>query len=199
MLGKHRKLDDAEEWMHIRSPSSQKSAKCAEEARTSVLAFFDAPATEYTVIFTSNATGAMRLVGEAFPFAEGGTYVLGMDSHNSINGIRQFALAKGARVAYITPTSMGGVDETEAKVPTFFCFRRVKTHPASAECPSDQQSPTAAHSSAMFVCINGVVQRDEQQEPLVLDRIRFQPRILYTPRRCCSRAFLKSITSQHTR
>jgi len=115
--------------MHIGSHSSQKSAKCAEEARTRVLAFFDAPATEYTVIFTSNATGAMRLVGEAFPFSEGGTYVLGMDSHNSVNGIRQFALAKGARVAYISPTPMGGVDEPEAKVPAFFCFSGIKTHP----------------------------------------------------------------------
>ena len=89
---------------------------CAEEARSSVLAFFDAPATEYTVIFTSNATGAMRLVGEAFPFVEDSSYVLGMDSHNSVNGIRQFAVTKGARVAYIASTSQGGMDESEAKV-----------------------------------------------------------------------------------
>ena len=109
--------------------SSQKSARCAEEARTSVLAFFDAPETEYTVIFTSNATGAMRLVGEAFPFAKGGTYVLGMDSHNSVNGIRQFALAKGARVAYIQSTSMGGMDEPWAKVPTVFTSAGSKLTP----------------------------------------------------------------------
>jgi molybdenum cofactor sulfurtransferase len=96
--------------------SSQKSAECAKEARSSVLAFFDAPATEYTVIFTSNATGAMRLVGEAFPFVKGSLYVLGMDSHNSVNGIRQFALTKGARTAYIASTSQGGIGECEAKV-----------------------------------------------------------------------------------
>jgi len=159
--------------MRITSHSSQKSAKCAEEARTRVLAFFDAPATEYTVVFTSNATGAMRLVGEAFPFTEGSTYVLGMDSHNSVNGIRQFALAKGARVAYIASTPVGGVDETEAKVPPVFCFCRAETHPASTGCPNGQQSPTSAHSSAMFVCIDGVIQRDEQQEPFVFDSICF--------------------------
>lgn len=68
------------------------------------------------MIFTSNATSAMRLVGEAFPFVEDSSYVLGMDSHNSINGIRQFALAKGARVAYIVSTSLGGVDQSETKV-----------------------------------------------------------------------------------
>lgn len=90
---------------------------CAEEARSDVLAFFDAPPTEYTVIFTPNATGAMRLVGEAFPFIQESSFVLGADSHNSINGIRQFALAKGAQVAYIPSTSQGGMDESEAKVP----------------------------------------------------------------------------------
>ena len=92
---------------------------CAEEARSSVLAFFDAPAAEYTVIFTPNATGAIKLVGEAFPFVQDSTLALGMDSHNSINGIRQFALIKGARLAYIASTSRGGMDGSEAKVPTF--------------------------------------------------------------------------------
>jgi len=81
------------------------------------------------VVFTSNATGAMRLVGEAFPFVEGSSYVLGMDSHNSVNGIRQFALAKGAQVVYITSTSMGGVDEPEAKVPDFSLLRGRKLTP----------------------------------------------------------------------
>ena len=89
---------------------------CAEGARSDVLAFFDAPPTEYTVIFTPNATGAMRLVGEAFPFVEESSFVLGADSHNSINGIRQFALAKGGQIAYIPSTSQGGMDESEAKV-----------------------------------------------------------------------------------
>lgn len=92
---------------------------CAEEARSSVLAFFDASPAEYTVIFTPNATGAMKLVGEAFPFVQDSSFVLGVDSHNSLNGIRQFALAKGAQVAYIGSTSRGGMDESEAKVPTF--------------------------------------------------------------------------------
>lgn len=92
---------------------------CAEEARSRVLAFFDAPVTEYTVVFTHNATGALKLVGEAFPFGRDSTFVLGTDSHNSVNGIRQFALAKGALLAYISSTLVGGVDEAEAKVSKF--------------------------------------------------------------------------------
>ena len=73
----------------------------------------------------------MRLVGEAFPFTEASSYVLGMDSHNSLNGIRQFALAKGAQVAYIGSTPVGGVDELEAKVPAFLFLQCKKLTPYS--------------------------------------------------------------------
>ena len=62
----------------------------------------------------------MRLVGESFPFVQGSSFVLGMDSHNSVNGIRRFALDKGARVAYIVPTPQGGMDELDTKVPSAF-------------------------------------------------------------------------------
>ena len=67
-------------------------------------------------MFTANATAALKLVGEAFPFQEGSTYVLSADSHNSVHGIRTFAAAAGARVCYISSTDVGGVDAEEAKV-----------------------------------------------------------------------------------
>ena len=101
---------------------------CAEEARSATLEFFDAPAAEYTVIFTPNATGAIRLVGEAFQFDQTSSFVLGTDSHNSVNGIRQFALAKGAQFVYIPSTSQGGMNESEAKVPVFSLLRRSNVH-----------------------------------------------------------------------
>ena len=44
-----------------------------------------------------NASGALKLVGEAYPFAPGGRYLLSADNHNSVNGIREFARARGAR------------------------------------------------------------------------------------------------------
>ena len=52
---------------------------------------------DYAVIFTPNATGACRLVGEAYPFRRGSRLVLTADNHNSVNGIREFARARGAR------------------------------------------------------------------------------------------------------
>ena len=69
-----------------------------ERARAYVLDFFNADPAEYTAIFTANASGALKLVGEAYPFAPGGHYALTADNHNSVNGIREFAKAKGARV-----------------------------------------------------------------------------------------------------
>ena len=86
-----------------------------QEARESVLAFFRAPP-EYTVIFTANATAALKLVGESFPFTKNGTYVLGADSHNSVHGIREFSHRAGSHVVYIESTSHGGLNESYAKV-----------------------------------------------------------------------------------
>ncbi|KAF9059983.1 pyridoxal phosphate-dependent transferase [Rhodocollybia butyracea] len=93
---------------HSISASSQLSLKHVEEARTAVLRFFDAPqsvseddSNEYTVVFTSNASGALKLVGEAYQFTRGNSFVLCEDSHNSVNGIREFARREEANVVYI--------------------------------------------------------------------------------------------------
>jgi selenocysteine lyase/cysteine desulfurase len=77
------------------------ATELVDEARSAVLAFFNAPEDEYDVVFTANATGALKLVGESYPFETGGTYLLSYDNHNSVNGIREFARAKGAEVIYV--------------------------------------------------------------------------------------------------
>jgi molybdenum cofactor sulfurtransferase len=56
------------------------------------------------VIFTPNATGALKLIGESYPFGPADNYLLTFDNHNSVNGIREFARAKGATVTYIPVT-----------------------------------------------------------------------------------------------
>jgi selenocysteine lyase/cysteine desulfurase len=85
---------------HSRNPTSAASSALVAEARARVLAFFDASPDEYEVIFTPNATGALKLVGESYPFAPGGACLLTSDNHNSVNGIREFARAAGAVVGY---------------------------------------------------------------------------------------------------
>jgi molybdenum cofactor sulfurtransferase len=107
------------------------------EAREGVLAFFRAPP-EYTVVFTANATAAMKLVGESFSFTKNATYVLGADSHNSLHGIREFAYKAGSHVVYIESTSHGGLNESYAKVTVLkskFWFRA--TEPLFIVCTND--------------------------------------------------------------
>ena len=87
------------------NPHSTNAASVAvtdliERARASVLEFFNASPDEYFVCFTQNASGALRLVGEAYPFTPAGHYLLTFDNHNSVNGIREFARAKGTQVTY---------------------------------------------------------------------------------------------------
>jgi len=86
---------------HSENPSSAASTELIERARRAVLAHFSASPEEYTVIFTPNATGACRLVGEAYPFGPRTRLVLTYDNHNSVNGIREFARSRGALTHYV--------------------------------------------------------------------------------------------------
>ncbi|MBX6364809.1 MAG: aminotransferase class V-fold PLP-dependent enzyme [Gemmatimonadetes bacterium] len=86
---------------HSRSPTSRLSTEHLVHARRRVLEFFRADPAEYEVVFTANATGALKLVGEAYPFEPGSCFLLTADNHNSVNGIREFAAARGAATRYI--------------------------------------------------------------------------------------------------
>jgi molybdenum cofactor sulfurtransferase len=86
---------------HSVNPTSAASTELLERARTRVLEFFRASPQEYVAIFTPNATGALRLVGEAYPFRAGDRFLLSFDNHNSVNGIREFARARGAETTYV--------------------------------------------------------------------------------------------------
>lgn len=85
---------------HSSNPTSLASTRLVEQARAAVLSYFRASPEEYVVIFTPNASGALKLVGEAYPFAPGDQYLLTYDNHNSVNGIREYARARGATVTY---------------------------------------------------------------------------------------------------
>jgi selenocysteine lyase/cysteine desulfurase len=84
---------------HSASPSSSRTTALVEGARRAVLDWFDA-GSDYTAIFTANATGALKHVGESYPFSSSGRLLLSTDNHNSVNGIREFARAAGTPIAY---------------------------------------------------------------------------------------------------
>jgi selenocysteine lyase/cysteine desulfurase len=86
---------------HSVNPTSAAMTALVEQARAAILRFFRASPEEYVAIFTPNATGALRLVGEAYPFRPGDRFLLTFDNHNSVNGIREFARARGAETTYV--------------------------------------------------------------------------------------------------
>ena len=85
---------------HSSNPTSIAATHLVESARDYILKFFNADPDDYLAIFTPNASGALKLVGESYPFPNG-RYLLTFDNHNSVNGIREFAHARGANVTYI--------------------------------------------------------------------------------------------------
>jgi selenocysteine lyase/cysteine desulfurase len=86
---------------HSGNPTASRSTELCHRARRAVLDFFHAPPDEWMVIFTANASQALKLVGESYPFARGGRFLLTFDNHNSVNGIREFARAKCAETTYV--------------------------------------------------------------------------------------------------
>lgn len=85
---------------HSSNPTSFKATEVTESARNCVLNYFNAQPGEYICVFTQNASGALKLLGEAYPFSHGDHYLLTFDNHNSVNGIREFARNKGAIFNY---------------------------------------------------------------------------------------------------
>ncbi len=90
---------------HSINPASLAATELVERARHAVLRYFNASPAEYSVIFTPNASGALKLVAEAYPFEAGGQLLLTFDNHNSVNGLREYARAAGATTTYLPSTT----------------------------------------------------------------------------------------------
>lgn len=81
---------------HSQSDSSMAATDLVTAARHQVLKYFNASPRDYKCIFTSGATAALKLVGECFPWSRESCYMYTMENHNSVLGIREYALSKGA-------------------------------------------------------------------------------------------------------
>jgi len=88
---------------HSGSPTSAASTAVVERARRAVVRWFSA-GDDYVAIFTANASAALKLVGESYPFSEERPLLMSADNHNSVNGIREFAAARGAACSYAPMT-----------------------------------------------------------------------------------------------
>ncbi|KAL3333767.1 hypothetical protein AABB24_033701 [Solanum stoloniferum] len=101
------------------NPHSQSSCSLASEdivgkARQQVLSFFNASPREYSCIFTSGATAALKLVGETFPWSSNSSFMYSMENHNSVLGIREYALSKGAAAFAVDIEEGTHVGESES-------------------------------------------------------------------------------------
>lgn len=86
---------------HSTNPTSALATERVVQCRRRVLEFFNADPEEYVLIFTSNASGALKLVGESYPFSEGDQFLLTYDNHNSVVGIRAFDRVGLASTRYL--------------------------------------------------------------------------------------------------
>jgi selenocysteine lyase/cysteine desulfurase len=86
---------------HSVNPTSTAAGELVERTRRHVLDYFSAPADEYEVIFTANASQSLKLIGESYPFKPGDQLLLTFDNHNSVNGIREYDRVRGAQTTYV--------------------------------------------------------------------------------------------------
>ncbi len=112
---------------HSHNPSSSAMTDIVEGVREKVLDYFNASPEEYAAIFTANASTALKLVGESYPFGPGDRYLLTFDNHNSVNGIREFARAKSAAIAYV-PLALPSMRVDEAVLQDFLEQRDPSAH-----------------------------------------------------------------------
>eukprot|EP00741_Cyanophora_paradoxa_P018026 tig00021037_g17407.t1 len=95
---------------HSMSPTSNLASSLEADARKAVRVFFNVP-DDYAVVFTPNASGAMRIIAECYAFGPGVPFLLSADNHNSVGGIREFARAKGSSVTYVPLDDELSMDE----------------------------------------------------------------------------------------
>lgn len=85
---------------HSTSPASLASSRAMDQARAAVLEFFDADPEVYDVVWTPNATGGFRIVGETYDWHDQ-TLLIPRDAHNSLNSLARQAERGGGMFEFI--------------------------------------------------------------------------------------------------
>ncbi len=83
---------------HSDNRPSTEANEAVERVRGRVHGFFGTSPDTHEIVFTSNASGAMKLVAESFPFTADSRFVMAVDNHNSVGGMRSWARRAGARI-----------------------------------------------------------------------------------------------------
>jgi molybdenum cofactor sulfurtransferase len=152
---------------HSTNPTSMAMTHLVEQARRYVLEFFNASPDEYMAIFTPNASGALKLVGESFPFGPGDHYLLTFDNHNSVNGIREFARVRGAEITYV-PVMLPDLRVDATRLAEYLDLARPGGHNLFAY-------PAQSNFSGVQHSLEWIAQAHAQGWTVILDAAAFVP------------------------
>lgn len=152
---------------HSHNPTSAAMTDLVEQARSKVLEFFRADPAEYAAVFTANASTALKLVGESYPFGPGDRYLLTFDNHNSVNGIREFARSKHASIAYV-PLALPDMRVDETVLDAFLA----QAHP---ERQNLFAYPAQSNFSGVQHPLDWIERAREQGWDVLLDAAAFVP------------------------
>ncbi|KAJ2503451.1 hypothetical protein GGH96_000241 [Coemansia sp. RSA 1972] len=94
---------------HSRHVESQWTQARIDHARDRLLAFAGTSAERYAVVFTANATAAIRLAAEITPIEQHGEFCYTRESHTSVVGVRSLAADQGVHVRPIEFADIGEV------------------------------------------------------------------------------------------
>jgi len=83
---------------HSLNVAGQNSKKWIEETRELILNFCGTSSKDYYVIFTQNATHALKIVGEYFKWDCQTNFYMTCSNHNSVVGIREYAYNKDSMI-----------------------------------------------------------------------------------------------------
>jgi selenocysteine lyase/cysteine desulfurase len=86
---------------HSEHAPSRDSSALIEAARRATLAFFDVDEHTHALCFVANASAAIKLVAESYPFGPRRGLLLAADNHNSVNGLREYARRGDAPVGVL--------------------------------------------------------------------------------------------------
>ncbi|XP_051233789.1 molybdenum cofactor sulfurase [Dicentrarchus labrax] len=120
---------------HSHNPSSRLTHDTVDRVRYRVLQHFNATPEEYSVIFTSGCTAALKLVAESFPWSPhtesevGSHFCYLTDSHTSVVGIRGLTSGRGVVTLPVSPQEVENRAKDEAEgdgvvcqTPHLFCY-----------------------------------------------------------------------------
>ncbi|XP_077469060.1 molybdenum cofactor sulfurase isoform X1 [Stigmatopora argus] len=120
---------------HSHNPSSRLTHETVERVRYRILQHFNTTPEEYSVIFTSGCTAAIKLVAEAFPWRSrteseaGSHFCYFTDNHTSVVGIRGLTSNRGVVSLPVFPEEVENRakdkaqgEDTLCQTPHLFCY-----------------------------------------------------------------------------